>query len=184
MGRAARTFAMPAVEAGQREALGVTSEISGLGTYLLGALVYQGYYWIAATIAVISLLLLELKPSVGMITVMWRTLARTLPFGEERNWQERKPDGSFLSISLGSVSYSSEVKGSDPSGHRYLYSFRVRVCSDVHYCTDVIRKGASLPLADGVWRSDQAARRKGAAGTRGDSRLVQPHRGQALRSAS
>lgn len=43
------------------EAPGVTTEISGLGTYLLGALVYQGYYWIAATIAVISLLLLELK---------------------------------------------------------------------------------------------------------------------------
>jgi uncharacterized membrane protein (DUF4010 family) len=43
------------------ETPGVTTEISGLGTYLLGALVYQGYYWIAATIAVISLLLLELK---------------------------------------------------------------------------------------------------------------------------
>ena len=43
------------------EAPGVTTEISGLGTYLLGALVHQGYYWIAVTIAVISLLLLELK---------------------------------------------------------------------------------------------------------------------------
>jgi uncharacterized membrane protein (DUF4010 family) len=43
------------------EAPGVTTEISGLGTYLLGALVYQGHYWIAATIAVVSLLLLELK---------------------------------------------------------------------------------------------------------------------------
>ena len=40
---------------------GVTTEISGLGTYLLGALVCYGYYWIAATLAVISLLLLELK---------------------------------------------------------------------------------------------------------------------------
>jgi uncharacterized membrane protein (DUF4010 family) len=46
---------------GEAEAPGVTTEISGLGTYLLGALVYQGHYWIAATIAVISLLLLELK---------------------------------------------------------------------------------------------------------------------------
>jgi uncharacterized membrane protein (DUF4010 family) len=44
-----------------REAPGVISELSGLGTYLLGALVYQGYYWIAATIAVLSLFLLELK---------------------------------------------------------------------------------------------------------------------------
>lgn len=40
---------------------GVTTEISGLTTYLLGALVYQGYFWIAATLTVISLLLLELK---------------------------------------------------------------------------------------------------------------------------
>jgi uncharacterized membrane protein (DUF4010 family) len=40
---------------------GVTTEISGLGTYLLGALVSYGYYWIAATLTVISLLLLELK---------------------------------------------------------------------------------------------------------------------------
>ena len=40
---------------------GVTTEISGLGTYLLGALVHQGYFWVATTLAVISLLLLELK---------------------------------------------------------------------------------------------------------------------------
>ena len=43
------------------EAPGVTTEISGLTTYMLGAVVYQGYYWIAATIAVVSLFLLELK---------------------------------------------------------------------------------------------------------------------------
>ena len=43
------------------EAPGVTTEMSGLTTYVLGALVYQGYYWIAATIAVLSLFLLELK---------------------------------------------------------------------------------------------------------------------------
>jgi len=40
---------------------GVTTEFSGLATYLLGPLVHQGYYWIAATLTVISLLLLELK---------------------------------------------------------------------------------------------------------------------------
>jgi len=43
------------------EAPGVTTEISGLTTYVLGAVVYQGYYWVAATIAVVSLFLLELK---------------------------------------------------------------------------------------------------------------------------
>jgi uncharacterized membrane protein (DUF4010 family) len=40
---------------------GVTSELSGLITYLVGALVYHDYYWIAATLIVASLLLLELK---------------------------------------------------------------------------------------------------------------------------
>lgn len=43
------------------ESPGVTTEISGLTTYVLGALVSNGYYWISATIAVLSLLLLELK---------------------------------------------------------------------------------------------------------------------------
>jgi uncharacterized membrane protein (DUF4010 family) len=43
------------------EAPGVTTEISGLTTYVLGALVANGYFWIAATIAVLSLFLLELK---------------------------------------------------------------------------------------------------------------------------
>ena len=43
------------------ESPGVTTEISGLTTYVLGALVSNGYYWIAAAIAVVSLFLLELK---------------------------------------------------------------------------------------------------------------------------
>src|SRR5208283_3603838 len=43
------------------ESPGVTTEISGLTTYVLGALVSNGYYWISATIAVLSLFLLELK---------------------------------------------------------------------------------------------------------------------------
>jgi uncharacterized membrane protein (DUF4010 family) len=40
---------------------GVTSEISGLVTYLLGAMVYHDYFWIATTLTVASMLLLELK---------------------------------------------------------------------------------------------------------------------------
>ena len=43
------------------EAAGVTSEMSGLATYLVGALVYYEHFWIAATLSVASLLLLELK---------------------------------------------------------------------------------------------------------------------------
>jgi uncharacterized membrane protein (DUF4010 family) len=39
----------------------VTSEISGLVTYAIGALVWREEYWIATTLAVVSVLLLELK---------------------------------------------------------------------------------------------------------------------------
>ena len=47
---------------------GVTTEMSGLTTYLIGALVYRGYFWIATTLVVISLLLLELKAALEGIT--------------------------------------------------------------------------------------------------------------------
>jgi uncharacterized membrane protein (DUF4010 family) len=43
------------------EAAGVTSEMSGLSTYLVGALVYYDHFWIATALSVASLLLLELK---------------------------------------------------------------------------------------------------------------------------
>jgi len=40
---------------------GVTTEMSGLATFLVGALVCTGHFWIATTLAVASLLLLDLK---------------------------------------------------------------------------------------------------------------------------
>ncbi len=43
------------------ETAGVTSEMSGLTTYLVGALVFYDHIWIATTLSVASLLLLELK---------------------------------------------------------------------------------------------------------------------------
>jgi len=43
------------------DAGGVTSEMSGLTTYLVGALVYYDHWWIATTLSVASLLFLELK---------------------------------------------------------------------------------------------------------------------------
>ena len=45
----------------QYEYAGVTTEMSGLATYLVGVLVSHGQFWIATTIAVTSVLLLELK---------------------------------------------------------------------------------------------------------------------------
>jgi len=43
------------------ESAGMTSEMSGLITYLVGALVYRGFFWIATTLVVIIMFLLELK---------------------------------------------------------------------------------------------------------------------------
>jgi uncharacterized membrane protein (DUF4010 family) len=40
---------------------GLTSEMAGLATYLVGALVHNGYFWVASTLVIISLILLELK---------------------------------------------------------------------------------------------------------------------------
>jgi len=40
---------------------GVTSEMSGLATYLVGALVYREMFWVATALTVASVLLLELK---------------------------------------------------------------------------------------------------------------------------
>jgi uncharacterized membrane protein (DUF4010 family) len=40
---------------------GVTSEISGLATYLIGTLVFYQHFWVATTLCVASLILLELK---------------------------------------------------------------------------------------------------------------------------
>jgi uncharacterized membrane protein (DUF4010 family) len=47
---------------------GVTTEVSALGTYLLGALVYHEQLWIATTIAVLSMFLLELKTTLEGLT--------------------------------------------------------------------------------------------------------------------
>jgi uncharacterized membrane protein (DUF4010 family) len=43
------------------DAAGVTSEMSGLATFLVGALVYYEHFWMATALSVASLLLLELK---------------------------------------------------------------------------------------------------------------------------
>lgn len=40
---------------------GLTSEASGILTFLLGAVVFQGYYWIATALVVTGVMLLELK---------------------------------------------------------------------------------------------------------------------------
>jgi uncharacterized membrane protein (DUF4010 family) len=50
------------------ELAGVTTEMSGLTTYLVGALVYREQFWIATTLTVASMLLLELKIALENLT--------------------------------------------------------------------------------------------------------------------
>ncbi len=47
---------------------GVVTEISALATYVMGGLVQHDYYWIATTIAVLSVLLLQLKKGLEQLT--------------------------------------------------------------------------------------------------------------------
>jgi len=55
------------------QAAGVTTEMSALATYLVGALICYEHIWIATTLTVASLLLLELK------AVLEKLAARTAP---------------------------------------------------------------------------------------------------------
>jgi uncharacterized membrane protein (DUF4010 family) len=45
----------------ESEDAGVTTEFTGMVTYMLGALVFYGHFWIATTVVVVAMLLLELK---------------------------------------------------------------------------------------------------------------------------
>ena len=58
-----------------QESAGVTTELSALSTYVVGALVSQGHFWVAGTLTVLSLLLLELK-------VFLEGLSRRIPAQE------------------------------------------------------------------------------------------------------
>ena len=51
------------------EPAGITSEMSGLTTFLVGALVCYGHLWIATTLSVASLLLLDLKAALEKLAV-------------------------------------------------------------------------------------------------------------------
>jgi uncharacterized membrane protein (DUF4010 family) len=60
----------------QPEAAGVTTEMSGLTTFVVGALVCYGHFWIATTLSVASLLLLDLK--VGLEKLAGRVAPREI----------------------------------------------------------------------------------------------------------
>jgi uncharacterized membrane protein (DUF4010 family) len=50
-------------------AAGVTTEMSGLATFLVGALVCYGHFWVATTLCVASLLLLDLKTALEKVAL-------------------------------------------------------------------------------------------------------------------
>jgi uncharacterized membrane protein (DUF4010 family) len=52
----------------QSDEAGITTELTGLATYVLGALVAHGYLWIATALVVVSALLLELKDGIAALT--------------------------------------------------------------------------------------------------------------------
>ena len=54
--------------AGSGRSAGVTSEVSALIVYLVGALAQHGFYWISATLVVACLLLLELKEALERLS--------------------------------------------------------------------------------------------------------------------
>lgn len=54
---------------------GVTTEVSGLTIYVVGALICRGYIWVSCALVVVSLLLLELKAAL-------ETLTRRIPAAE------------------------------------------------------------------------------------------------------
>jgi uncharacterized membrane protein (DUF4010 family) len=51
------------------EVAGVTSEMSGLATFLVGALVSYGHFWVATALCVASVLLLDLKAALEKLAV-------------------------------------------------------------------------------------------------------------------
>jgi uncharacterized membrane protein (DUF4010 family) len=53
----------------QAEAAGATTEMSGLATFLVGALIFYDHLWIATTLGVASLLLLDLKKALENLAV-------------------------------------------------------------------------------------------------------------------
>jgi uncharacterized membrane protein (DUF4010 family) len=117
------------------ELAGVTTEMSGLTTYLVGALVYRDEYWIATALTVVSLFLLELKeflegltkrfPSDEVLTFTKFLLlsAVILPILPNRNFGafEINPFKTWVVVvAVSAISYGSYVIQKVTRGHSGL----------------------------------------------------------------
>lgn len=102
--------------------VGLTSEMAGLATYIVGALVYHEHFWVASSLAIASLILLELKSfleglarrfSEEDILTFTKFLFLTivvLPILPNRNFTifELNPFKTWLVVvAVGTISYSS-----------------------------------------------------------------------------
>ena len=111
---------------------GVTSEMSGLTTYLVGALVYRELFWIAATVTVASMLLLELKavlegltqriPSEEILTftkflLLTAVILPVLPRQEFGPFQINPFKAWLVVVAVSGVSYGSYVIQKLTKGH-------------------------------------------------------------------
>jgi uncharacterized membrane protein (DUF4010 family) len=106
------------------ETAGVTTEMSGLTTFLVGALVCYGHLWIATALSVASLLLLELKTALeklagriapneiftfGKFLFLSGVILPILP-NQELPWFHINPFKTWLVVvAISSISYASYV---------------------------------------------------------------------------
>jgi uncharacterized membrane protein (DUF4010 family) len=103
---------------------GVTSEISGLATYLIGTLVFYQHFWIATTLCVASLLLLELKTALeglakrveqtdiltfGKFLVLTAVILPVLPNSDYTEFQINPFKTWLVVAAVSAVSYGSYV---------------------------------------------------------------------------
>ena len=105
---------------------GVTTEMSGLATYLVGALVYHEQYWIATSISVAGVFLLELKTALENLTkrvpgqeiltftkflLLTAVILPTLPNQEFGPFQINPFKSWLVVAAVSAVSYGSYVIG-------------------------------------------------------------------------
>lgn len=105
-------------------AAGVTSEISALATYLVGALVARHEFWVATTLSVAGLFLLELKTALEGLTtriapdeiltftkflLLTAVILPILPNGELGPFQINLSKTWLVVVAVSSVSYGSYV---------------------------------------------------------------------------
>jgi uncharacterized membrane protein (DUF4010 family) len=111
---------------------GVTSEMSGLTTYLIGALVYREQFWIATAIAVASMLLLELKSGLEGLTkrippeevltftkflLLTAVILPVLPNRQFGAFQINPFQAWLVVVAVSAVSYASYVIQKATKGH-------------------------------------------------------------------